>query len=196
MGEYSDPDSSELEFFKIETVTPSPDDWETLRRLKLQSLDEEPVAFQDPDAGRERYEQRTEEEWRQILDGHLLKPYKGECETVFSRNGADYTGMVQAYMFDTPGENGKEADIKHFYVAKEARGRGVGRELLTAILRKLSTHEDINSIQLSVLSTQETAINLYESMGFKKTGIEREAVSRGNKKYDVITMKYRPEENK
>jgi len=55
------------------------------------------------------------------------------------------------------------------YVAPEAQGRGIGRELLQKVLAWHGRDEDI---YLHVVSYNEAAIKFYEKAGFVKTGAD------------------------
>jgi ribosomal protein S18 acetylase RimI-like enzyme len=52
------------------------------------------------------------------------------------------------------------------YVTPKARGRGVGRDLLRALIERASRIEGIEQIGLSVTTTQAAAAGIYRSMGF------------------------------
>ena len=56
------------------------------------------------------------------------------------------------------------------YVAPSARGKGVGRALLEALLATARTLEGLEQIELSVAQGQTAAKALYRSLGFEEWG--------------------------
>ncbi len=84
----------------IRITTLNPDDWEKLRDLKIQSLKEEPIAFENVDAGIAKYEQRTEQEWREALGGKL-PDRAGERYMLFAMEDNRPVGMVEIIVPDS-----------------------------------------------------------------------------------------------
>jgi ribosomal-protein-alanine N-acetyltransferase len=62
-----------------------------------------------------------------------------------------------------------EAHIMNFGVAREARGQGVGRSILTELLRELHA-EAVHWVTLEVRRSNLAARKLYESVGFSEVG--------------------------
>lgn len=171
----------------ISIVEPSPDDWAALRDLKLKSLEQEPIAFEDVEQGKEKYTARAEEEWREILSGHMSGGRAGEVLNMFAKDESDnkYAGMVSAII----PENSKVATVQHMYVDKEGyRGQGIGKQLLQALIEKIRSKGNVEKIELQVVATQEAAIGLYISLGFKEVGKVEGGVQRGDEHYEEIEM--------
>ncbi len=162
-----------------------PDYWEVLRDLKLKSLDQEPLAFEDISEGRIKYLGRSEQEWRNSLSG---KGHSGQKLLFFARDEStgNYIGMVSASIQ----ENGdhKVATIQHVYVDSSCRGLGVGKKLLGTIIDKIKQDKSITRINLQVITTQTAAIALYHSFGFKDVRVITKRARRGNLDYDEIEM--------
>lgn len=59
--------------------------------------------------------------------------------------------------------------LERFAVLSEARGKGVGQALLTAVLRDIMVHPDAQG-KMKYLNSQILAVSLYEKFGFKKVG--------------------------
>lgn len=144
---------------QVKIVQLKPDDWKILRDLKISSQIQEPIAFEDFEEGMQRYESRTEAEWRRELDEDL----SGKV-TVFAVDAESYVGMVTAKL-DRDGEG---AQIQHMYVDASRRGKGIGRSLLTRLIAEIQARNIYNA-RLTVLETQIPAKNLYESIGFRPT---------------------------
>jgi len=71
--------------------------------------------------------------------------------TIYFRNFSTWTGRLGIYLED-------------FYVRPEARGRGVGRALLAALVDEARAH-GYARIDWSVLNWNESAIRFYRSVG-------------------------------
>ena len=61
-----------------------------------------------------------------------------------------------------------EADIRAFAVAPSAQGRGVGRQLLTAVIERAEQH-GIRRLRLCTRPEMEAAQHLYAAIGFSRT---------------------------
>lgn len=76
------------------------------------------------------------------------------------------------------------ADIVAMYVDREKRGLGAGRSLLQAAIRKAKELEDVEKVQLCVVTTNETAKRLYASLGFEVYGTEKNALKLDHHYFD------------
>lgn len=65
-----------------------------------------------------------------------------------------------------------EGEITNVSVAKDARRRGIGRTLVTEMIRRMR-EKDILTLHLEVRKSNNAAIALYRSMGFAKDGERR-----------------------
>jgi RimJ/RimL family protein N-acetyltransferase len=62
------------------------------------------------------------------------------------------------------------------YTVPAARGNGVGRALLEAIVAHARAKDGLLSLTLTVTEGNEPAVNLYRSFGFKTFGVEPMAI--------------------
>lgn len=170
---------------KFEIVELTPNDWQKLQDLKLRSLDQEPIAFEDQETGKSRYLTRPEEEWRKILSGKLLDK-EGEYINIFAKAKNQIVGMVGAVVPEQQDQNDKIATVHHMYVDKTWRGQAIGKELLQTLIGKLRQQEDVKKIELNVVATQVPAFEMYKSLGFKETA--RSTAKRGQNEYEEIKM--------
>jgi RimJ/RimL family protein N-acetyltransferase len=74
------------------------------------------------------------------------------------------------------------------YVIPDARGTGLGRKILAALLSEAEQLKGLEQIILSVTHSNEGARSLYLSMGFVSFGIERNAIKVGQNYYDKEFM--------
>jgi GNAT superfamily N-acetyltransferase len=129
-----------------------PDDWERVKELRLRALREEPNAFHS------RYEdevEETDEEWRDWL-GRTAVFVAG-----------DYEAICGAYVR----EDGC-AQLIAMYVLPDARGRGLGRALVAAV-EDWARREGHPRVFLNVMDGNDAARALYESCGYRSTGVRR-----------------------
>ncbi len=80
-------------------------------------------------------------------------------------------GTVTLEMFGPQSELARdetEADIRAFAVAAAAQGRGVGRELLRAVI-ELARATGLDRLRLCTLPPMKAAQHLYEAAGFTRT---------------------------
>jgi RimJ/RimL family protein N-acetyltransferase len=75
-----------------------------------------------------------------------------------------FVGAAQLFPLSPDQVNGRVGELG-IYVLAPFRGKGVGTALMSEILRQASTW-DYTRVVLSVLSTNERAIRLYEKFGF------------------------------
>lgn len=77
------------------------------------------------------------------------------------------------------------------YVAPEARGTGLARRLMNECVERAKTMDGLEELILTVSVTQDAAMKLYESMGFKEYGHEVKALKQGDIYIDEKMMMLR-----
>jgi ribosomal protein S18 acetylase RimI-like enzyme len=77
--------------------------------------------------------------------------------------GFAYASVFRGHPFEATELAGA---INGVYVLPECRGKGIGKKLIVECLTKMQT-EGVSSVRLTVLSGNETAVRLYEELGFK-----------------------------
>jgi ribosomal protein S18 acetylase RimI-like enzyme len=63
-------------------------------------------------------------------------------------------------------------EVVQVYVDPNYRGQNIGEKLLRRVLEYGFTLDGIEQIQLSVIASNQTAIRLYEKLGFKTFGVQ------------------------
>jgi ribosomal protein S18 acetylase RimI-like enzyme len=81
-----------------------------------------------------------------------------------------------------------KARIWGVYLKANVRGQGLGRRLLTEVLRRAARIEGVEQIQLAVAAPQTAAIALYHSHGFTSSGREPRALKIGDRYIDEELM--------
>lgn len=90
-------------------------------------------------------------------------------------------------------EGAKRRNVQHvallgITVAKEWRGHGIGRRLMTHAIEWARQTGILQRIELHVFARNEIAIALYESLGFEVEGRRRKAVIRDGETIDDLVM--------
>ena len=82
----------------------------------------------------------------------------------------------------------KKADFYLMIGDKKNQGKGIGHQATMQIIQHAFLNLNLNRVQLTVLENNERAIKLYEKVGFKKEGIQRQSVYKNGKYIDLILM--------
>jgi ribosomal protein S18 acetylase RimI-like enzyme len=90
-------------------------------------------------------------------------------------------------------KSGHKASVFGMYVLPEHRRQGVGRALLETILSR-ANELGVRQVSLSVVNANKAAVHLYESCGFERFGLERDAFGIGDDFHDVAHMALRLQE--
>ena len=129
---------------------------EELRDIRLTALQESPSAFGSTFAAES---DQTAAEWseraRLGAEGH-------ERVTFLARDGAQAVGLVGGYREE------RSVHLVSMWVAPTHRRRGIGRDLVTAVLEWADAAGAL-SVSLWVTRANDAAHELYESMGFVDT---------------------------
>lgn len=145
---------------KVEIIHLSPDQWEEYKTIKLESLKKDPEAFGTT------YEEdvdKPDEEWKSRLKRvQKLKNYW----MFFAKLNGKLIGMVGARETNPP-DTTPTIKIYGVYIASSARGMGIGKKLMIHLLNEIKKNPKWKIVKVKVFPTQEIAINLYKSLGFK-----------------------------
>lgn len=143
---------------EIQILSASDITWQEYKRIRLEALALEPQAFGSVYADEQvkpdsfwqfRWETAKKEETSWLL---------------VARDANELVGLVGA--FQTPEDiHLHQALIASVYVRKSARGKKVGRMLMTKLIEKLGT-TSLQVLRLDVNSDQTAAVKLYKSLGF------------------------------
>jgi ribosomal protein S18 acetylase RimI-like enzyme len=134
-----------------------PDEWETLREIRLAALREAPDAFGSTFARESVF---TEEQWRQRLTSRAV--------TLFAQLDGNPEPMGLAGVYEEDGA----ADLVSMWVRPAGRGQRIGGALVGAACEWAKAHGH-DSIFLWVTESNAPARRLYERCGFTPTGIRQ-----------------------
>lgn len=156
-----------------------PQDAEIYRALRLEALQAEPLAFG-----------AAYEEW-------LARPIEKIRERIGSLDGVNFTlgAFVDGRLVGVASFARNEGvKFRHagwvggVYVTPSARGQGIAKMLMAALLGRVRSYPGLEQITLAVSHTQEAARKLYRSLGFEVWGYERHALKVGGQYTDFEHM--------
>lgn len=132
------------------------EDWERVRDVRIRALADTPFAY---GSRLEEEQDRPESFWRARLE-------RQAAATFLAIDGDETVGLVRTFVAP---EDVTSAELVSMWVAPHARGQGVGRQLVAAVV-EWARHHDANSVQLWVTETNAAARRLYETCGFVLSG--------------------------
>lgn len=80
------------------------------------------------------------------------------------------------------------ANIFAMYISPAARGEGIGKALMEMAIEQAKESQEIEKINLSVVSSNEVGKNMYLQLGFKVFGTEEMALKVGDTYYEELHM--------
>ncbi len=152
-------------------------DAEVYRELRLEGLQTNPEAFGS-----------SFEEEKDISLESFASRIEGQGTFTFGAfNQEDLLGVATLVQ-------GNKVKLKHkasifaVYVSPKKRGLGIGKQLMVEVINQAKRLVDVEQINLTVVSTNESAKGLYTSLGFHVFGTERNALKIGQQYFDEEYM--------
>lgn len=133
----------------------------------------------DPDAFGSTYEAES----TQPLSFFAGRIASGAVFAAF-RNGA-LLGVAGFYVQQGP-KHAHKGMLWGMYVRSGARGAGLGRQLVEAVIAHARTRVEL--LQLTVISENTAARRLYAALGFEQYGIEKRAAKYRGRYHDDVLM--------
>ena len=149
------------------------DDATSFRAIRLEALKATPELF----GSSFELEDKLDVSWfaSRLEDAHVMGAFQGG-ELVGTAGLSIQQGQTKVH----------KGRLWGMYVRSSSRNLGIGRLLVNAILDV--ARENVELIQLSVVSENLPARTLYKSMGFSEFGMEAKASKYGDKYYDEVLM--------
>jgi len=157
----------------IELRPLGPDDAKLYRDIRLEGLTDSPHAFASTLESEEA--QPLDTFAARLADDLVLGAFRGD----------ELLGVAGFYAQPRPKHRHKGM-LWGMYVRPQARGAGIGRMLVEAIIRHARQHVEL--LQLLVVSDNLPARCLYTSLGFEEYGIERHATKYHGQYHDDVLM--------
>ena len=150
--------------------------WKDMRKLRLESLKESPLAFGST-VGEDHA--LKESEWKKRMRG-----------AYFALADDVPVGMIVC-AFNKDVKFRHVAEIYSFYVREDSRGKGVGSGLIGRALRMAQRKKDVVKVRLYVNRQQRTALRMYFKTGFEVVGTLNREMKVGGRFYTMLVMEKR-----
>jgi predicted GNAT family acetyltransferase len=154
----------------------STNDWERYKKIRLQSLLNDPQAF---GSNYEKERAFTQEKWESRV--HPYSEDHKQWNVEVENESGEIVGMTGAFSPE-PGV----AMIVGVYVSKEHRGKGLATMLMDAIFEKIRQTGGYKIVKLSVNSEQASAVALYKKAGFAEVGEEKATLGDGKEHFEIL----------
>ncbi|HEX6911540.1 MAG TPA: GNAT family N-acetyltransferase [Longimicrobium sp.] len=155
------------------------DDAAAYQALRLRGLRESPSAFGSS------YEEEVDRPL-EVVAQRLSGAPEAAVVGAFGEDGA--LAGIGAVRREPQRKARHRAGIFGMYVAPEARGRGVGRALLRALVDHARSLDGVDRLELGVESTNAAARALYLAVGFTTYGVQPDAYRDGERAWDAELM--------
>ncbi|WP_246483935.1 GNAT family N-acetyltransferase [Heyndrickxia vini] len=151
------------------------------QELRLKALKNNPEAFGST------FERESKFTKQMIVD--RIKPTENKFVLGAFDENMVLVGMV-TFMREASPKTIHKANIFGMFVAPEARGKSIGKSLLLELIKMAKKCNGVEQLNLTVVSENKPAKKLYESLGFKVYGVERNALKFNGKYYDEDLMAF------
>lgn len=152
--------------------------------LRLRALKENPEAFGAA------YEEEINTPIDKLIDrfsSDFILPLEENFMLGAFNENKDMVGVV-GFRRERRQKLRHKANIWGMYVVPELRQTGIGKLLLSELLNKSKFLDDLEQINLGVVSSNVNAKALYDSLGFKIYGVEKNALKIGEQYFDDDLM--------
>ena len=154
-------------------------DADTWWHLRLVALKDEPHSFAE---SAEEHEARSQEDIQKFF-----RALNSEDFIIGAFEDSELAGMAGFY-------REKHTKFRHkgtiwgVYVRRESRGKGIAKAILSEVIHRARMIDGLEQILLVVAATQEKPRRLYESLGFRKYGVEPRSLRVGDEYIDDELM--------
>ncbi|NQX58400.1 GNAT family N-acetyltransferase [Paenibacillus qinlingensis] len=147
--------------------------------LRLSALQISPEAFGST------YEREVHFTLEMVAD--RIKPTSGKFVLGALDEQGSLVGSV-SFVRESSLKTAHKGNVYAMFVAMNQRGQGLGKKLLNELIRRASECEGVEQINLAVISHNDAAKKLYNSLGFKVYGVEHNALKYNGQYYDEDLM--------
>lgn len=152
-------------------------DTQAYRTIRLNALKNSPKSFGSS------YEEELAFEVNKFTN-RITKP---NSQTFGAFEESQLTGICNL-SFQPRKKMHHRAEIFSMYVEPDFRGKGIGKALIEKAIKEASEKKTVRQIYLTVVSSNEAAKSLYQSLGFQTYGVDRQAMRYKGEFYDHELM--------
>ncbi|MFI6827367.1 GNAT family N-acetyltransferase [Kribbella sp. NPDC050241] len=152
----------------------TPDDWRTLRELRLQALADSPESFFGDISAERNY---SEKQWRQELDLSVW---------LMATFDARQVGLVK---LNCNARSHDDLHLEALWVAADMRRRGVGETLVWAVENTAAT-KGAQELRLWVFTENHSARDFYLRLGYTGPLDTQEIKSNGRRRHEQEFLKH------
>lgn len=150
-----------------------PEDAEEYRKIRLEALKNNPESFTS-----------SFEEEKEVPVENYEGRFRSDVSFTFGAFENEQLIGVCTLLKEQKSKLKHRANIVAMYVSPQKRGMGIGKLLMLAAIQKAIELDEIEQVNLCVVSSNASAKKLYTSMGFKTFGIERKALKIEGRYFD------------
>lgn len=104
------------------------------------------------------------------------------------------TGIIGEVVINEYDADNRHANIRIGICGDDNRGKGYGSEAMALMIRYGFEHFNLHRLELSVYDFNPRAIHVYEKLGFRREGIQRDVLYLDGRYYHSIVMSILEEE--
>ncbi|WP_052255327.1 GNAT family N-acetyltransferase [Salinicoccus sp. YB14-2] len=154
-------------------------DAEQYRELRLKGLKTDPEAFGST------YEMESV----QSLESFEQKLVVRDGQFVTGGFDGDKLVCIASFIRRSGPKSTHKGELQAMYCDREYRGSGISREVVHFLIDRVGKMNDIEQLNLEVITENQRAKTFYESFGFIIYGTEPRAMFDGDRYYDEHKMK-------
>jgi RimJ/RimL family protein N-acetyltransferase len=111
-----------------------------------------------------------------------------DSSKVYWKIVADGIAVGSVFLTDVSSQ-GSSCEWGMYLADVNARGKGVAQAACALSFRHAFNELAVDVVTCEAVAQNENAIGLYESVGYERTGLQNDAVKRGNEMLSVVTLK-------
>jgi L-amino acid N-acyltransferase YncA len=162
-----------------------PDLWPAVREIYREGIATGNATFETELPDWQKWDNTHRKDCRLVA----LEPFKKDSEFVIPLEKLTVLGWAALSPVSTRRVYAGVAEVS-VYVAASARGRGVGKALLQALVQE-SEANGIWTLQAGIFPENAASISLHESCGFHKVGVRNRIGKLGDTWRDVLLLEHR-----
>jgi UDP-4-amino-4,6-dideoxy-N-acetyl-beta-L-altrosamine N-acetyltransferase len=110
-----------------------------------------------------------------------------DASKVYWKIVTDGVAVGSVFLTGVSGQ-GKSCEWGMYLADVNARGKGVAQAACALSFRHAFNELSVDVVTCEAVAQNENAIGLYESVGYVRTGLQNDAVKRGNEMLSVVTL--------